>query len=149
MAKKMGKGTRLIDGLPVVDAPKNAAITFTVNKADVRGSKSMDPRSCAAALAISREYKTQAIVHISRTYVKSEDGKAWIRYKTPESISREITSFDRGHSFEPGEYYVTPLPASERLGAYTHKSGQRNGAGNQKRMPQHKTVMVREEAKNR
>lgn len=150
MAKQIGKGKRLIDGLPVVDAPSRAAITFTVNKADVKGSDKMNPRKCAAALALSREYHTEAIVHISRTYIKSEDKKSWIRYATPETIAREITSFDRGHSFEPGEYHVVPMAPAERLGAYKHQSGHSGKKDKTTRKrPNHKTVSIREEGPRR
>ena len=38
------------------------------------------------------------------------------RFKLPESISREIVSFDRGAGFQVGEYHLEKPPKSMKLG---------------------------------
>ena len=132
---------RLFEGLPVVDATRGLALHVT--SVDIKGASKKNPAMCAAARAGQRELKTDVRVFISRTYVKKADH--WVRYKTPESASREIVSFDRGSSFEPGEYIIRPLPESERLGQYKGKSTQ-TGNG-KKRNPSHVTAMIRERSK--
>ena len=39
----------------------------------------------------------------------------------PEAVSREVVSFDRGSSFEAGEYKLKSPPKSARLGTYRGK----------------------------
>jgi hypothetical protein len=147
-AKKMRniRKPRLIEGLPVYDAPPDMVMSFQVKDSDVKKSRKNDPANCAAAVAIKREYDTDVMVHISRTYIKSPDKKHWIRFHTPESIAREITSFDRGHSFETGEYYVRPEPESARLGVYRGANKERTTGNKRPRGKIHRTARVREHA---
>ena len=102
-----------IAGLPVVDAPKKRTITIT--ESDVQKGNTKDPAKCAAAQALLREKDcTEARVHIGRTYLKI--GKKWVRFHTPESLRGEIISFDRGATFQPGEYTLTPMQPAKRAG---------------------------------
>src|SRR5258706_13584318 len=98
--KKKTRKTRTFEGLPVIDATND--IELHVLPVDVKGASKKNPASCAAAKAGQRELKKDVRVFISRTYVKEK--KNWVRYFTPQSASREIISFDRGSSFEPGTY---------------------------------------------
>jgi hypothetical protein len=131
---------RLYNGLPVVDAPKDTGIAMTVTPADVKGSKKGDPANCAAAIAGKRELQTEVHVFLSRAYVKEK--KHWVRYLTPESVSREIVSFDRGSAFTPGDYQFRAPRESERLGQYKGKFTRKTGTTG--RRPHHVTANVRE-----
>src|SRR6266699_845611 len=103
-----------IDGIPVEDAKH--AITFEVTKRDVARGDIKDPDSCAMALACMRYQRAKAAkIHLFYSYVLEKDH--WLRYKTPVSVSREIVAFDRGGSFEPGEYTLRPPAKSDRLGS--------------------------------
>lgn len=106
-----------IDGLPIIDAKKT--ITLTVTNRDINGADTKDPADCVAARACRRElHATEARVHLGRVYIKTSPG-AWTRYLTPPSLRQEIISFDRGGSFEPGDYVLhVPHPA-KRLGKRT------------------------------
>lgn len=141
--------SRTFEGLPVIDADE--PIALRVLPLDVKGAKAKSPASCAAARAGQRELNTDVRVFLTRTYVKvkahgatkGENHDTWVRYKTPESASREIVSFDRGATFEPGDYTFVPLPASNRLGTYRGQSTEGERTKTRKR-PRHATAMVRE-----
>ncbi len=51
-------------------------------------------------------------VHLSRVYVRT--GRKWTRYKAANGLRTEIIAFDRGGSFEAGEYTLKPSPPSQR-----------------------------------
>ena len=100
-----------INGLPVVDAPKPLKLHIT--KSDVAKGNTKDPGACAAARACMRElHAEEARVHIGRTYLKM--GGKWMRFNTGPALRSEIIAFDRGGTFEPGEYHLAALYPSER-----------------------------------
>lgn len=131
-------------GLPLVDATKDLHIE--VIKPDVAHARKNDPNKCAAALSIQRIMKAEAEVHISRTYIKDEKSKVWIRFVTPASISREIISFDRAGGFEPGKYILKAPNNSMKLGRI-HSHGSNHDKTGKGRRPHHTTVNIRERAK--
>lgn len=119
MTKK--RKTRLFEGLPVVDATRKLRLEITGG--DIEISKKANPAQCAAARAITRQFKTEARVFMTKTYVKQKN--RWVRFETPNSIGREITAFDRGANFEAGEYTIIPVSPAARLG--THRKKNKNG----------------------
>ena len=141
MKTKFIRKPSTFEGLPLVDA--NEPLIISIEPKDISGAKKNSPENCAAARAIERELKTEARVFIGRIYVKKN--KQWVRFLTPIGIAREITSFDRGSSFEPGEFVINPLPPSSRLGICKGKSTE-TGKGN-KRHIRHITVNIRPGAK--
>ncbi len=129
----------MYEGLPVIDATRNLQLDIT--KSDVSKSKKNDPANCAAAVCAKRELHKEVRVFLSRTYVKEKNH--WTRYLNPEAISREIISFDRGSSFEPGRYVATAPTESQKIGYYRGKSSHvENKTKRQK--PHVKTARVRE-----
>ncbi len=128
------------EGLPLVDAAEDVALV--INKHDVTTSKKKDPASCAAALAGRREFKTDVRVYMSRMYVKDAKKKRWIRFITPMSITKEIISFDRGASFEPGEYTMKAPVMSQSLGYKAGGHSTETGKG-KKRAKAHISAHVR------
>ncbi len=137
---KKTRKIRTFEGLPVVDAKHS--IYLEVKPIDVKNANKKSPNSCAAAKAGQRELNTDVRVFLTRTYVKQNN--KWVRFMTPESASREIISFDRGASFEPGEYKFNPLPPTERLGAYRGKSNKKEVNSDRRIRKQHATGNVRE-----
>jgi len=118
----------------VVDAAE--AVDVSVCKADIVSSKSLDPTNCAMARAIKREHRADAaIIGLSSSYIINGD-KA-IRFATPQSVQREIVSFDRGHDFEPGDYYLTPKSPSNKLGMPTLKGPNSKGGKNKSATQKH------------
>ena len=114
-----------IDGLPVKDALKK--LTIEITPTDCKMGSKKQPTGCAAAIAIVRQVPscTMARVHLGRTYVNL--GKKWLRFVTPQALRAEIIAFDRGGTFDPGEYTLVPLSKGER-----DKRGKRNSVTTQK-----------------
>lgn len=128
-------------GLPLIDATSDLEIE--VKKGDISIARKKDPANCAAANATKRILKTEVEVHISRIYVKKN--KKWVRYMTPNSISREITSFDRGAAFEVGEHTLKAPSNSARLGV--KQGAHKKGNNTTKRRAHRVTMNIRETAK--
>jgi|SRR6266850_4313047 len=132
------KKAQLFEGLPLLDATHDVKLHITPN--DIKNSRKNDPANCAAARAGKRELKKDVRVFLTRTYVKHK--KKWYRFITPESISREITSFDRGASFEPGEYKLKVPSSTQKLGIVRISGSGKSGKKNRIRK-NHATAMVR------
>ena len=116
----------------VLDADK--PITVEVTKQDNLSAARRNHKACAMAVACKK--KTQAdgvIISVKTAYVIK--GNQAIRYKMPESASREIVSFDRNAGFGVGEYTLRAPGKTERLGAISNGSyrGERNGSFVKKR----------------
>lgn len=95
-----------IEGKPVKDA--NKQLQITIMPRDVKAGALKNATSCAAAQALVRSGVCQeARVHVNRTYLK--EGDKWTRYQTPPALRSEIVAFDRGGTFEPGEYKLLPV----------------------------------------
>jgi hypothetical protein len=102
-----------INGTTVKDA--NQQIILKITAADVKAGAKKNSNSCAAAKALCRQEQCEAAkVHMSRAYIKK--GKTWFRFSVPLALRNEVLAFDRGGSFEPGEYVLTPVQPSVRLG---------------------------------
>lgn len=111
-----------------------------VTSKDVSKSKKKDHNNCAMAEACKRKLKLDGvIVSINRGYLIK--GKKAIRFNIPESVSREIISFDRGAEFAPGDYRLDPIPKTQRLG--TSSSDKRNHPRNRPNVKMHKTDNIR------
>lgn len=130
---------RLMDGLLVKDAAN--PLMIHIKQCDITGSKKADASNCAAARALKREVGSEAKVFMTRTYVKV--GKVWARFVTPESITREIVSFDRGAQFEPGEYVLKPPSKTERLDHRSKPTGPKKKQSTSTK-PRHVTASVRQ-----
>lgn len=103
-----------IDGVKVIDAKR--PLTLIVTKDDVRKADVKKPDNCAVALACRRQFgATEARVHLSRVYLRTNGGK-WMRYVTPRDMRSEIIAFDRGGAFETGEFRLMKVQASKLLG---------------------------------
>jgi hypothetical protein len=97
----------------VVDATKS--IQIKVSNQDVTGAMPKKPEDCAMARACRRVFKADgAIVRPSVAYIIH--GTTATRYRVPSSVTREIVSFDRHKDFAPGEYQLSPIKGSARLG---------------------------------
>jgi hypothetical protein len=130
-----------INGLPVFDAKE--PISFSVTKRDIDRGGIKEPDSCAIALACRREFRSRDVrIHLTYSYLLEKDH--WIRYRTPNCISREIIAFDRGGTFEPGEYTLLVPYKSDRIGV--HAGLRRHGRYNKRiplKNPIHITANVR------
>jgi hypothetical protein len=104
----------------VFDAKKPIHVEVTAR--DNNGGTVGDAQNCAMARAVCREFKADvAVIGLSYSYVIK--GDTAIRYKTPVTVGREITSFDRNKQFAPGKYGLSPISKSQRLDAHKRSGG--------------------------
>lgn len=113
----------------VVDATR--PLRIKIGRSDVVRGKAVTPAGCAAARAWKRQtHCSQALVHLSRTYV-IRGGKA-VRYMTPPPVRTEIVAFDRGAPFQTGEYTFPPPYRAKKL------TGKGQGSNTNRSKPKHK-----------
>lgn len=85
----------------IVDAKGPRTVSIARN--DIRAARRLDHNGCAMVEACKRIKDHDGAVVSKRTaYLVRGDTAE--RYEVPERILREITSFDRGAAFIPGEY---------------------------------------------
>lgn len=122
----------------VVDSGRN--LTVEVTKKDTASKAVKDHKDCALAVACKRLPDVDgAVICVKTSYVIK--GKKAYRYHNPESISREITAFDREAPFEPGVYELAKVPPTSKLGAKS--GGHRPRTGNGTKPAYHRTENIR------
>src|SRR5262245_12861997 len=98
----------------VTDADENVILEVSEN--DSKSGSRKDHNNCAMAKACARHFKAQGvIISVHTAYIVK--GEEAIRFHLPESVSREVVSFDRNAGFEPGTYELARPVKSQRLGA--------------------------------
>jgi len=103
---------------PKVDTVKDATkVAFVeVTSKDNTNSKVKDHQTCALALACVRFFKADGvIIGLTTSYIIT--GTLATRYKNADTVSREITSFDRKAGFDTGFYNLVPPSPASRLDA--------------------------------
>ncbi len=106
----------------VVDATRGVKVV--VKESDNVVGRKNQPTECAMAKAMKREFDADGIIiGLSTSYIIR--GEKATRYETPETVSREITSFDRHQDFAPGVYGLAPVSPSRRSGQPSGKSSGR------------------------
>lgn len=98
----------------VVDADKQMVVNVT--RADIEKSHMKNHKTCALAVCCQRSFHADGVI-IGLTTAYIIKGNTAYRFKLTGTISREITSFDRGAGYDEGEYLLVPPPPSSRLGA--------------------------------
>jgi hypothetical protein len=129
----------------VRDAKFNATVEVTAQ--DVSSSKKKKHAECAMAVACKRKFHLDGVI-ISKSIaylVKSNKAR---RFQVPESIAREVVSFDRGSGFTPGKYSLSAPCESNTLDARERRRKEdkrKNHQGKSKRPTRmyHRTENVR------
>lgn len=158
MAKRKGKTyvagpthtlTKVKRFFPNVTLVRDAKdpIDIEVTKSDSNAKAVKDHTACAMAVACKRKLHLDGVI-ISRSTAYLIKDRMATRYAVPDAVTREIVSFDRGASFEPGDYYLLPPKESQLLGARARReTGDRDhheGSGNgKKRHAPHVTLGIR------
>jgi hypothetical protein len=123
------------------DARRDLVITVTVN--DINSANTKDPSNCAIAKACERQEDVESRIHISRVYLK-KGNKPWVRYMTPKSLRTEIIAFDRGGTFQAGNYILLAPKGRQKLGARNHPTRPRpQSDGNQTSRKRNKVLDIR------
>lgn len=123
----------------VVDARKG--MTIEVSSRDVSSAAKKDKGGCVMAVACKRKLKLDGVI-ISTNRAYMIKGTKAVRFSVPESVSREITSFDRGSDFASGTYSLTHICKSSRLGVRPRHGATANKTGRQ-RAARHITEGIR------
>lgn len=98
---------------------------FEVLPEDVERAEVKSHKRCAAAIACKRTFHLDGVLFgVQTAYLVK--GKKAVRYAVPETVSREITSFDRKGPFVAGVYHVRPVCPSRKLGT-NHRGGKPTG----------------------
>ena len=88
---------------------------FEVTARDSNSAAVKDHAACAAAVACKRQFAADGVI-ISTTTAYIVHGNKAVRYQLPESVSREVISFDRKAGFREGKYELHKPPKSAQLG---------------------------------
>lgn len=126
--------------IKVVDS-KHDLIIDVMPEDDTRG-EIKNHAHCAMARACQRqEHADGAIISVRSAYIIK--GDTAIRYRVPESVSREIVSFDRKGGFYAGTYKMNAPCRGEQLG-YPY-SGKKPARSSNRLSPtfRHKTQNIR------
>ncbi len=127
---------RLRKVFPNVTSVEDAVedIDIRVTKADTQSKAVKNHKECALAQACKRILHADgAVINATSAYLIK--GNQAFRYKLPESVTREIVSFDREAGFAAGDYHLHTPPPSSRLGN-TSRSGSRTyKVGNGEKQP--------------
>lgn len=123
-----------------VDADK--PIEVSVGAKDCKNATKQSPSDCALARAAKRELHADAvIIGMSSSYVIKDN--VAVRFSTPESVRREIVSFDRHQDFAPGDYYLTPKPPTAKLGSGSYRTTKNHGKNKKAKRKIHQSARVR------
>ena len=98
--------------------------------------------TCALAIACKRFFKADGVI-IGLTTSWIIKGKMAYRFKNADTVSREITSFDRKAGFDPGFYLLVPPSPAARLGSVRSSNPSRSGT-----TPKTKTKQFRHYTRN-
>jgi hypothetical protein len=110
----------------VTDADEPAFLEVTED--DSKTGSRRDHNNCAFARACARKFRaTGVIISVQTAYIIKGDEA--IRYRLPQSVSREVVSFDRNAGFEGGQYELSKPVPSQRLGARQERN---TNAGNER-----------------
>lgn len=126
----------------VADGTKH--VTVSVTSKDCSSAKERSFNRCAMAKACERQLHLDgAVIRPGVAYLVK--GNLAVRYLVPDSVRTEIVSFDRHGDFRPGDYTLSPICKSNRIGAprATKKEirlGRHSGNGVR---PRGKTVGIR------
>lgn len=131
---------RMFPNVNVIQDAKRR-VNIVVKKCDIKLSGKGNPQACAMAEAIKREFHATAVIGKGSSYIIK--GNKATRFKTPESVSREIVSFDRHGDFEVGEYYLRPYSPALKLGS-NHRSKDKRARHDTAPKKIHHTARIRE-----
>lgn len=122
----------------VVDSKK--PIVVSVTPEDNKFSKAKSHNKCAMARACQRqEHADGAIISVRSAYVIK--GNVAFRYRVPESVSREVVSFDRKSGFSPGTYQLATYGPNDLIGKKS--SGVPSKPNSNKKIIRHHTTNIR------
>jgi hypothetical protein len=99
-------------------------------------------KKCAMSVACERQLGADgAIVSVNVAYLIK--GKSAVRYRVPESVSREVVSFDRNGGFAAGSYELKAPLKGHRIGEHYTQSRKNTGKRRRSNKHNHITAEIR------
>ncbi len=111
-------------------------VAIEVTATDVSRGKLKKHRECAMANAVCREWGADHAV-IGMTYSYVIKGNTAVKFKTPDTVVREIVSFDRNKTFAPGGYHLGPVSPGLTQGAQAERNRNKKASAPKKSTTKH------------
>lgn len=127
----------------VTEATSNVVVEVT--KRDINSSAVKKHDACAMAVACKRKFDLDGVI-VSRRVAYLIKNNVARRYRVPESVAREIVSFDRGSGFMPGSYHLERPAKSVSLKAQRERDSNRprGDRGSKPKKTRHITTNIRQ-----
>ena len=118
-------------------------VLVDVRQQDCDEGKKLQTSECALAKATKRQFKADGVaIRLSDSFIIK--GNTAIRFKTPETVKREIVSFDRHKDFAPGSYRLSATPPDWDKPGKRHSEGSGGDKDTRRKHKHfHHTVRVR------
>jgi len=113
-------------GLKLVESTK--PLILSVNSKDVARATEKQADECALARACKRQYHGIKAAYFFRSTAYLEYEDRIVRYLLPQSVQKEIVSFDRSKKFEPGNYHLRPVSKGSTFAALRSRTSNRSGS---------------------
>lgn len=129
---------------PEVKTIKDARIdaSIEVTQRDSSSATVKNHKACALAVACKRKLNLDGvIISVTTAYLVKDEHAT--RYSLPESVSREVVSFDRQGGFSPGKYELHRPSPTNRLGHRTGGDRDKKTGNGRRRKFRHMTKGIR------
>lgn len=111
-----GISKKIRDAFPAVETVYDALepVKLNVISKDKVGAEAKSQTKCVFAKAACRTFQADgAWIGIATTYLIF--GNKAIRFKTPQTVARELVTYDRHKTMENGDYRLSRVPKCELL----------------------------------
>jgi hypothetical protein len=120
----------------------DTSVILEVSKHDSDKARRKDHNNCAMAQAVKRQFKADGVIVALKTAYVVKNGTA-TRYTLPESVSREVVSFDRQAGFAPGEYELSKPSSCAKIGSQYHWKAKKHTKSTATKRFRHETTDIR------
>jgi len=118
--------TFTINGRQCIDATQSITLNITENDCTLASRK--DHANCVISRACMKQTGSDALVYVSRVYIKQTYQDVWVRYIVTNTLRTQVVSFDQGGDFAEGQYTLHAPKTGKRLGEFpgsNERSGKR------------------------
>ena len=118
--------TYTINGRQCIDATKSMTLNITNNDCTLASRK--DHANCVISRACMKSTGSDALVYVSRVYIKQTYQDVWVRYIVTNTLRTQVVAFDQGGAFAEGTYTLYAPNSCKRLGVSSggHKTAALN-----------------------
>ena len=100
-------------GIPRIEATRPMLIE--IENSDLKSGVRKNPSRCAFSLACRRSDRAVKAAYFFRSTAWLQYEDKLVRYHLPPSMQKEIVSFDRNKTMDPGLYRMSPFPKCDHL----------------------------------